>query len=279
MDERIERAAKSQIILTVSGKGGTGKTMVGAGVTSCLAALGHETVLMDADIVLRNADIVLGLSDKAVLDFGDVTDGTAALDDAIIKHPGIDGLHVLPAPAKDRVIERDALAAMLWKLKERFRFVWIDGPAGCGEWVKMLAGLADLILMVVTPDVSSNRDVVRLAGILDSPDVRPPDSVYVGKLIVNRVRPHMIRRSGAMLIDEIMDQTGLPLLGLVPEDERVIIAGNKGRALVLYGQDGAVMAYRNIALRLLGERVPLGSMRVTGKAKSEFMHSINVVEN
>ncbi|MCL2083875.1 MAG: P-loop NTPase [Oscillospiraceae bacterium] len=266
MDTPKERVAKNLILLTVSGKGGTGKTAAGAGIASCMAALGHETVLMDADIGLRNADIVLGVTDKAVIDFGDVTDGSAALDDALIAHPDVGGLYVLPAPAREKSIERGALADMLSRLKQRFRFVWIDGPAGNGEWVRTLAGLADMVLFVATPDVASIRDAARMADMLD---------VTGGRLIVNRVRPHMIKRSGAMFIDDIMDETGLPLLGLIPEDERVMVAGNKGRALILYGQDGAVTAYRDIALRLLGRSVPLCGMKVTVKAKKDFMRRIN----
>lgn len=256
-----------KIIFTISGKGGTGKTSVGAGVTSCLGILGHKTLLIDADSGLRNADIILGVSDKTVMHLGDVLLGRTPVGDALITHPEITSLSVLAAPSDESEFDVPALKGMLDAVTNEFEFIWIDGSAGLNEKILSVALLADSIIVVVTPDVVSMRDAARIAEILDG---KKPAT-----LVVNRVRPRLITSNSALYIDDIMDGTGLPLLGIVPEDERVIAATNKGIPLIALAQDGAAEAYRNIALRLLGERVQIGGMKVTNKAKRVFLQKLS----
>jgi septum site-determining protein MinD len=259
-------------IFTISGKGGTGKTTVGAGVTSCLGILGSKTVLIDVDCGLRNADIILGVSDKTVMHLGDVLSGKSKWEDALVKHPEIPNLSVLAAPSLETELDINKFRALVGFLAQKFDFVWIDGPAGLNEKLAAMADMADSVIVVVTPDVVSMRDAARVAEMLGE-----DKDAY---LVVNRVRPRLIMSEGAIYIDDIMDNTGIPLLGVVPEDERVIAVTNKGIPLVSLSQDGAAAAYRDIALRLLGERVPAGEMKVTSKATRAFLAKLNhKVEN
>ncbi len=262
-------AQRSKILFTVSGKGGTGKTSLTAGCATCLAALGHTVLLMDGDIGLRNADIVLGVSDLAVMDFGDMLDGRVQhLEDAVIAHPRIPNLSVLPAPMTLRSVALAPLQELLQGLSAAFDYVFIDGPAGLSDWVATVASLADQLIVVATPDAVSMRDAAKLTELLSS-DARED------RLVVNRVRPHLFAGKGAMYIDDIMDAVGLPLLGIVPEDERVIVAGNRGVPIVQVSMDGAAAAYRNIALRLTGAHVPLSPIRMTNKSKRDFLRRID----
>jgi septum site-determining protein MinD len=255
-----------KIIFTISGKGGTGKTTIGAGVTSCLGILGHKTVLIDADCGLRNADIILGVSEKAIMHLGDVLSGHVKCDDALVKHPEIPNLSVLAAPSLESELNIEKLRILVGVLADMFDFVWIDGPAGLNDKLAAIADIADTVIIVVTPDTVSMRDAVRATELLN--EDKP------AYLVVNRVRPRLMMAEGALYIDDIMDGTGTPLLGVVPEDERVIAATNKGIPLVSLSQDGAAAAYRDIALRLLGERVLMGDMKVTSKATRAFLSKI-----
>ena len=260
------------IIFAVSGKGGTGKTSIGANVVSCLGILGHKTVIADMDIGLRNVDIALGVSDKTVMHFGDVLKGGVALEDALVSRPDLPNLSVLAAPGEFARVDGEAFGRMLGRLSEMFDFVWLDGPAGLSGWVRTVASLSDTVIAVSTPDVASVRDAARVSEMLDEM------GKDAAKLIVNRVRPRLIDANGALYIDEIMDGAGMALLGIVPEDERVIAAANKGEPLAAFAQDGAAMACRNIALRLTGKRVPLGTLKVTGQAKRGFLDMLNMKE-
>ena len=258
------------IIFTVSGKGGTGKTSISAGVTSCLSVLGHKTALVDADVGLRNVDIVLGVSEKTVMHFGDVIKGNVVLSEALVSRGDLPLLSILAAPGDTAPVSAGDIKRLLGQLSEEFEFVWIDGPAGLSDWVRTVAELSGTVVVVVTPDVVSMRDASRISEMLDEMG-KPP-----AYLVVNRVRPRLIKENGALYVDDIMDGAGMPLLGIVPEDERVIAAANKGEPLVALAQDGAALAYRNIALRLLGERVPLSDLRVTSKVRRNFLSELKL---
>ncbi|MCL1819295.1 MAG: P-loop NTPase [Oscillospiraceae bacterium] len=253
-----------QVIFSISGKGGTGKTTVGSGVASCLGILGHKTLLIDTDCGLRNVDIIMGVSDKAVMHLGDALSDNVAWEDAPIVHPDIPNLSIIAAPSSEDEMDIEKFGVLIGKYKEKFDFIWIDGSAGLGERHLAIAEIAELVVVVVTPDVVSMRDAARVSELLNQRAF----------LVVNRVRPRLVAFRGALYVDDIMDATGIPLLGVVPEDERVIAATNKGVPLVLLSQDGAAEAYRDIALRLLGERVPQSDMKVTSKAKRAFLSGI-----
>ena len=244
------------VIVVTSGKGGTGKTSFTGGVSSCLAALGKRVLCLDADVGLRNLDLSLGLTDRAVMDFSDVLAGRASLSEAAAEQPDIPGLFLLTAPLSLPETESD-LSALLPEVRRSFDFCLIDCPAGIGSGFRRAAAGADRAVVVTTTDASSLRDAQRTVTELSAQGAEQIGQVH---LVVNRVQKRLLRKLRRNL-DDAMDEAGLPLLGVVPEDAAVMLAANRGVPLVLTGPGGAARAYLNIARRLLGERVPVMRIR------------------
>ncbi len=240
----------SVCIAVTSGKGGTGKTSFTGGVGSCLAALGQRVLCVDMDVGLRNLDINLGLTDKAVMDFTDVLSGRCDLKLAATGHPDIAGLHLLTAPMTlEGYITEEAMGRLVALAKEQFDFILMDCPAGLGEGFRLATAAADRGVVVSNTDPSALRDAQRTVVAL-SPRL---ETLH---LVMNRVQPKLIRKLHTS-IDEAMNTSGLPLLGVIPEDAQVTLAAAQGRPLILTTGKGAAIAYLNIAKRLLGQRVPL----------------------
>ena len=242
------------ILSVVSGKGGTGKTSFCAGVAVALCALGEKVLLIDADRGLRSLDIVLGMSDRVLFSWGDVLDGVCSLKEAAVKHPVVKNLRVLTAPGMEESGSRysgDQIRALLERARPHFTWILIDCPAGFGSEVVDFALGADQAVVVSTPDHTSLRGAQRIGTQLANGGAEQI------KIAVNRVRAGMIDRGDSVNIDAAMDAAGLPLLGVIPEDQDVIACGNLGQVLVLFSDGYARVAYANIARRLRGTRVPL----------------------
>lgn len=241
------------VIVITSGKGGTGKTSLTGGLGTALALRGRRVLCVDGDVGLRNLDITLGLADQALMDFSDVLAGRCDLARGATPHPSVSGLHLLTAPLTlPQEVGPADFAALLAQAKERFDYVLVDSPAGLGPGFHLAAAGADRAIVVATGDPASLRDAQRAVTELHAlPTVH---------LVVNRLRPRLLRRQGST-VDEAMDTAGLPLLGLVPEDEGVVLSAAAGKPLALLRQKGAAKAYDNIARRLAGEDVPLMKMR------------------
>jgi septum site-determining protein MinD len=242
-------------IVITSGKGGTGKTSLTGGLGSCLAAMGNKVLCIDGDIGLRNLDLTLGMSDQVLMDFTDVIEGRCALADAAVCHEKIKNLFLLTAPifTPAEEISMDGMKDLIRQATEEYDYVLLDAPAGLGTSFNLATCAADRAIVVATTDSSSLRDAQRTAAILWE---RTP-AVH---LVINRVRPKVLRRLNTT-IDDAMDYTGLPLLGLVPEDERVSLAANRGIPVITVANNGAPTAYHRIARRLEGEAVPLKRLR------------------
>lgn len=240
-------------IMVTSGKGGTGKTTLTAGVASCLAALGHRVLCLDLDIGLRNLDIALGLADRAVMDFGDVMAQRCPLLTAAVEHPDIQGLSLLTAPLSLNQPDEGAFRAMVAEAKDNFDFVFMDSPAGLGLGFQLAMAAADRAILVSATDPAALRDAQMAVSHL----VGQVDPIH---LVMNRVQPKLIGKLRTT-IDHAMDAAGLPLLGLVPEDQMVTLAAASGVPVVLIGRKGACPAYLNIARRLLGRKAPLLHIR------------------
>ena len=237
-------------IMITSGKGGTGKTSLTAGVGGCLAGLGKRVLCVDLDIGLRCLDLVLGMTDRAVMDFTDVIAGRCPLSDAAVAHPDIPGLFLLTAPIQPEAMEPDLFRRVVEAAGDEYDFILLDSPAGLGEGFRLAAAGADMVVVVTTPDPPAQRDAQRCVAEL-------VHKVPRLLLVMNRVEPGTLRRLHGE-IDRAMDTTGLPLLGVVPEDTRVGAAVRAGQPLVLRAYRGAAQAYLNIAKRLMGRRVPIG---------------------
>lgn len=243
------------VIVVTSGKGGTGKTSLTGGVASCLAALGKRVLCMDMDIGLRNLDISLGMTDRALMDFTDVLDHRCTLERAAVGHSVIQGLYLLTAPvrADPGEISAEAMSALVRDAGAQFDYVLMDSPAGLGEGFRLSVCAADRAVVVSTTDASALRDAQRVVAQLST-------SLPHIHLVVNRVQPRLLSRLHTT-IDDAMDTAGLPLLGVVPEDQQVMLAANSGMPLILASRRGAAVAYLNIARRIMGQRVPLMRIR------------------
>jgi septum site-determining protein MinD len=240
-------------IVVTSGKGGVGKTTSSANIGTALALLGKKVCLVDTDIGLRNLDVVMGLENRIVFDIIDVAQGNARLEQALIKDKRFDQLFLLAAAqTKDKLALRvDSVREIVRDLKERFDYVVIDCPAGIEHGFKVAIAGADQAIVVTTPEQAAVRDADRVIGLLEKERIASP------RLIINRIRSHMVKAGDMLDIDEIVNVLSLDLLGVVPDDEHVIRAANQGEPTVVKPDSKASIAYRNIARRILGEAVPL----------------------
>ncbi len=242
------------IVITVtSGKGGTGKTSVTGGVAAALALGGRKVLCIDMDIGLRNLDIVLGLNDRALMDFSDVALGRCPLSRAAVDCSGVKGLSLITAPMSlPDGLTPDSVRALLNTARDTYDYIFIDSPAGLGTGFRLAVCGCDRALVVATSDASSLRDAQRTVTELEH--------VRQVHLVMNRVQPRLMRRLRAT-VDDAMDAAGLPLIGLIPEDPQVTLCANMGRPLVTQGPRGAAQACLNIAARLEGKQVPIMHIR------------------
>ncbi len=240
-------------IMVTSGKGGTGKTSLTAGVASCLAAMGQRVLCIDLDIGLRNLDLALGLTDRAVMDFSDVMERRCSLLGGAVEQPNIPGLYLLTAPLSPNQLDTADFCTLVDEAKDCFDFVFMDSPAGLGTGFQLAMAAADRAVLVSSIDPCALRDAQRAVSELTG-------EVEQLQLVMNRVCPKLISRLRTS-IDHAMDEAGLPLLGVVPEDPTVTMAAARGVPLILSTYKGAAPAYLNISKRILGQRVPLLRIR------------------
>ncbi len=237
---------RGRAIVVTSGKGGVGKTTTTANTGAALAATGAKVVLVDADVGLRNLDIVMGLEARVRYHVLDVLEGAATLDDALVTDKRVPALRLLAAAQtreKDDV-DTNAFRDLIASLRERFDYVLIDCPAGIEKgFANAIAG-ADEAIIVCTPEVSAVRDADRVVGLLG-------DERSV-KLIVNRLRPSMVRRGKMLSVEDVNTILRLPLLGVIADAPDVIISTNRGEPVALDAASPVGASYREIAQRIMG---------------------------
>lgn len=241
-----------QIIAVVSGKGGTGKTSFTANVGMALAQRGYSTLCLDCDVGLRNLDIALSMTDRAIMDFSDVLAHRCTLEEAVVPHPKQSNLFLLTAPSRvsSSDIDLNAFCSMLPAIRRTFDFCLIDAPAGLDSGFKLAVTGADRAVVVTTTDASSLRDAQRTVMELHH---LPRGRLH---LVVNRCKRKLLK-SLHQTIDDAIDTAGLPLLGVIPEDETMPLHAGRGTPLLMTSNDYAAKAYRNIARRISGQRTPL----------------------
>lgn len=242
-----------EAIVVTSGKGGVGKTTTSANLGTALALLGRKVCMVDTDIGLRNLDVVMGLENRIIYDLCDVADGRCRLNQALVKDKRFEELYMLPAAqTKDKhAVSPEQVKDIILELKKEFEYVIIDCPAGIEQGFKNAIAGADRAIVVTTPENAAVRDADRIIGLLGNSQVEST------RLVINRIRPNMVK-SGEMLdIDEIIQVLAIDLIGIVPDDEYVIKAANSGEPTVMNPDSKAAIAYRNIARRILGDTVPL----------------------
>lgn len=240
-----------ELIAVLSGKGGTGKTSVCAGVATALAQMGEKVLCIDCDIGLRNLDIALGISELGTLSFTDVCQGGYALAQATT-HPVYPNLTFLTAPMNCTAASVDplAFAGMLDEARTQFSYIFLDAPAGIESGFTLAAKFADRVMLVTGADPAAIRDAERAGQVLE----------LMGKnnirLVVNRISKKMAAAM-KLTVDDVMDRAGLPLLGIVPEDPDMVLAAAFRQPLLGYSRKGAAAACRRIAKRIQGLTVPV----------------------
>jgi septum site-determining protein MinD len=245
-----------EAIVVTSGKGGVGKTTTSANLGTALALMGKKVCMVDTDIGLRNLDVVMGLENRIIYDLIDVADGRCRLNQALIKDKRFDELYMLPAAqTKDKNdISPDQVRQIIESLKPDFDYVIIDCPAGIEQGFRNAIAGADQAIVVTTPENAAVRDADRVIGLLEKDRFPSP------KLVINRIRPNLLKSGDMLEIDDICQVLAIDLIGIVPDDEMVIRAANQGEPTVMNPASRAAIAYRNIARRILGETVPLSQL-------------------
>ncbi len=244
-----------RVIVMTSGKGGVGKTTATANIGLGLSKHGQKVVLIDGDIGLRNLDIILGLENRIVYHLVDVVRGRCQVRQALVKDKRVPALSLLPASQVDQkdAINPDQMRELVGQLREDHDFVLIDCPAGIEQGFRNSVAGADEAIVITTPDVSPVRDADRVIGLLQN-ELGDP------QLLINRMSPDMVKRGDMLNRDDVLEILAVPLLGIVPEDEEVTIAGNRGIPVVLNAHSSSGQAYSRIVRRILGEDVPFAEL-------------------
>ncbi|CAA9244753.1 Septum site-determining protein MinD [uncultured Coleofasciculus sp.] len=243
----------SRIIVITSGKGGVGKTTVTSNLGMAIARLGRRVALVDADFGLRNLDLLLGLENRVVYTAVDVLAGQCRLEQALVKDKRQEGLVLLPA-AQSRTKEAvspDQMKKLVGALTQKYEYIVIDSPAGIEMGFQNAIAAAQEALIVTTPEIAAVRDADRVVGLLEAQGIK---RIH---LIINRLKPKMVQAQQMMSVQDVQELLAVPLIGVIPDDERVIVASNRGEPLVLAENVSLpAMAMNNIARRLEGEKVP-----------------------
>lgn len=242
----------AKIVTITSGKGGVGKTTAVANIAVALASEGKKVCCIDGDIGLRNLDVVMGLENRIVYDLVDVIEGRCRLRQAMIRDKRLPELYLIPAAQtrdKSAVSPSDMLR-LCDELRSEVDWVLIDSPAGIERGFRNAIAAADEVLVITNPEVSAVRDADRVIGLLEAEEKNTPS------LIINRLNPAMVKNHDMLSAEDVLDLLAIPLIGIVPEDESVIVGANRGTPIALESKSKAGQAFRNIALRLQGQQVP-----------------------
>ena len=245
-----------KVLTITSGKGGVGKTTATANLGVALASAGARVVCIDADIGLRNLDVVLGLENRIVYDLVDIVEGRCKVRQAMIKDKRLSDLYLIPAAQtrdKTAVSPRDMIR-LADELRAEFDWIIVDSPAGIERGFRNAIAPADIVLIVTNPEVSAVRDADRIIGLIEAEEKGP------AKLVVNRVKPEMVRRGDMLSTEDILEVLAIELIGIVPDDESVTVSTNQGAPVALDTRSRAGKAFRDIARRLNGEEVAFESL-------------------
>jgi septum site-determining protein MinD len=249
-----------QVLTVTSGKGGVGKTTATANVGAALAALGHKVVCIDADIGLRNLDVVLGLENRIVYDLVDVVEGRCRLRQAMIRDKRLPELYLIPAAqTRDKsAVSPSDMVRLCDELRPEYDWILIDSPAGIERGFRNAVAPADIVMVVTNPEVAAVRDADRIIGLVEAEEKGP------ARLLINRIKPDMVRRGDMLSVEDVLELLAVELIGMVPDDDTVVLNTNRGIPVVLDGKSKAGQAFRNIARRLKGEQVPFMKLEEEG---------------
>jgi len=267
-----------RVIVITSGKGGVGKTTSTANIGTALAKNGARVAVIDTDIGLRNLDLLMGLENRIVYTLVDYIEGKCKLQQALVKDKKIPTLALLAAAqtSDKTAVTAEQMKEICNTLKKDYDFVLVDSPAGIEQgFQNAIAGASEAII-ITTPEMAAVRDADRIIGLLEA-----SEDIINYKLVLNRVRPKMIQSNDMLSVDDVTDILSVKLLGVIPEDENIIVSTNKGDPIVNMEGSRAGMAYNNIARRLLGEEVAIPDFETPppsfmDKIKSIFLSPVKI---
>jgi septum site-determining protein MinD len=249
----------ARVIVITSGKGGVGKTTTAAAFAAGLAREGNKTVVIDFDVGLRNLDLIMGCERRVVFDFIDVINGTARLNQALIRDKRVDGLYVLPtSQTRDKdALKMEGVEQVMGELRRDFDYIVCDSPAGIEHGAQAAMYLADEAVVVTNPEVSSVRDSDRMIGLLTSKSRRAERNEEPIKqhVLITRYDLDRVNRGEMLKVDDVLEMLALPLLGVIPESRSVLQASNTGTPVILDEASSAGQAYRDAVARFLGEQL------------------------
>lgn len=256
-----------EVIVITSGKGGVGKTTTTANIGAGLAKAGKKVVVIDTDLGLRNLDVVMGLENRIVYNLVDVIEGNCRMKQALIKDKRYETLYLLPsAQTKDKsAVSPEQMKKLTQELKNDFDYILLDCPAGIEQGFQNAIAGADRAIVVTTPEVSAIRDADRIIGLLEINGIRRHE------LIINKLRVDMVRRGDMMSVEDVTEILAIDLLGVIPDDEQVVVATNQGEQIVGTNSVSG-RAYENICQRILGNEIPIPDYKQNNGILSKFKH-------
>ncbi|HWQ83413.1 MAG TPA: septum site-determining protein MinD [Anaerolineales bacterium] len=249
-----------KVITVTSGKGGVGKTTLTANLAAALAADGQKVVCIDGDIGLRNLDVVLGLENRIVYDLVDVVEGRCRLRQAMIRDKRLPELYLIPAAqTRDKnAVSPSDMVRLANELRPEMDWILIDSPAGIERGFRNAIAPADIVLVITNPEVSAVRDADRIIGLIEAEEKGP------ARLVINRIKPAMVKRGEMLSTEDVLELLAIELIGLIPDDESVVTSSNRGNPIAIDGKTKAAQAFRNIARRLNGHKVPFLELQEDG---------------
>lgn len=264
-----------RVIVITSGKGGVGKTTTNANIGTALAKAGNKVVMIDTDLGLRNLDLLLGLENRIVYTIVDVVEKRCKLKQALVKDKKNPNLCLLAAAqTRDKTaVSEEQLKEICEQLQKDYDFILVDCPAGIEQGFQNAVAGASEAIVVTTPEMSAVRDADRIIGLLEA-----REEIESYKLLINRVRPNLIKSNDMMSVEDVAEILSANLIGIIPEDTGIITSTNKGEPIVNDENSLAGRAYRNVAHRIMGEEVPFLNLEeetsFMTKVKKFFSHLV-----
>jgi septum site-determining protein MinD len=254
------------VVTITSGKGGVGKTTTTANIAVALATMNQKVVCIDGDIGLRNLDVVLGLENRIVYDLVDVVEGRCRVKQAMIRDKRFPELYLIPAAqTRDKsAVSPSDMIRLCDELKPDVDWILIDSPAGIERGFRNAIAPSNSILVVTNPEVSAVRDADRIIGLVESEEKGP------ARLIINRLNSEMVRRGDMLSPEDVLELLAINLIGIVPEDENVMVGTNKGQPVALDNKSKAGRSFNQIARRLMGEEIPFDDVN----EKEDFLKKL-----
>lgn len=246
----------ARVVTITSGKGGVGKTTATANIGAALAGMNQKVVCIDADIGLRNLDVVMGLENRIVYDLVDVIEGRCRLRQALIRDKRLPELYLIPAAqTRDKsAVSPSDMIRLADELRPDFNWVLIDSPAGIERGFRNAIAPANLVIVVTNPEISAVRDADRIIGMIEAEEKGP------AQLIINRIKTGMVKRGDMLSVEDVLELLAIDLIGLVLDDENVVMSTNRGTPISMDGKSKAGQAFRDIAQRMMGDQVPFPTM-------------------